>query len=298
MPPFQPAFLPPGATDAHVHVFNPSRFGYCAERSYTPGEATWQALRKHQAEFGIDRTLLVQPSVYGTDNACLLDAIARLGQDRCRGVAVVDLERATRADLQALHAAGVRGIRLNLEVRHETDAGRVRSRLDRAAAVVELPGWSVQLHCAAALLQTVAQSLEAFRVPLVLDHFAGLRAGDADAAGVPLCTLLGLLDSGRVYVKLSAFYRASQDAPQHADLAPLARTLIQARPDRLLWGSDWPHTGGGRDRDPGRIEPFRDVDLTASLAALQSWAPDAAVLRRILTDNPAELYGFAAGTAA
>jgi predicted TIM-barrel fold metal-dependent hydrolase len=289
------AGLPPGATDAHVHVFDPARFGYWPARSYTPGPAKVEALHARHAELGIERVVLVQPSVYGTDNACLLDAIAQLGQDRCRGIAVVDLERVTRDDLLALHAAGVRGIRLNLEVRHESDPSRALAELQRAAAVVDLPGWCVQVHCAASLLPTVAEALPHLRVPLVLDHFAGLRATHTDTAQPPLRTLLLLLATGLVFLKLSAFYRASSDAPHHADLAALARALIQARPQRLLWGSDWPHTGGGRDRDPARIEPFREVDLAASLAALKSWACDAQVLRRILVDNPADLYGFNAG---
>lgn len=286
------AGLPRGATDAHVHVFDPSRFGYATGRSYTPGEATVQALREHHAGLGIDQVVLVQASVYGSDNRCLLDAISQLGQERCRGIAVVDLEQVTRARLLALHAAGVRGIRLNLEVDHEADGQRTHARLERAAAVVDLPGWCVQVHCSAVLLPTVQQALGAFRVPLVLDHFAGLQASRLPAGGPHLHTLLALLASGRVYTKLSAFYRASNDAPQHAELAPLVHTLIQARPDRLLWGSDWPHTGGGRDRDPGRIEAFRAVDLAASLAALKGWANDSAVLQQILVSNPAELYGF------
>ncbi|WP_119157187.1 amidohydrolase family protein [Caldimonas tepidiphila] len=284
--------LPPGATDAHVHVFEPARFRYSGGRSYTPGEASVAALRECHARLGVERVVLVQPSVYGTDNACMLNAIAKLGQERCRGIAVVDLERLTRYDLLVLHAAGVRGIRLNLEVRHETDPSRVLAELQRAAALVDLPGWCVQLHCAASLLSTVAQTLEQFRVPVVLDHFGGLRAEQTDAAAAPLQTLLDLLATGCIWLKLSAFYRVSADEPHHADLALLVRTLAQARPDRLLWGSDWPHTGGGRDRNPARIEPFRSVDLSASLAALQSWV-DAAVLNRILVSNPAELYGFA-----
>jgi predicted TIM-barrel fold metal-dependent hydrolase len=293
------AALPRGATDVHVHVFDPTRFAYAQDRSYTPGEAGVTALRECHVRLDIARAVLVQPSVYGTDNACMLDAIAQLGQERCRGIAVVDFERVTRAELLALHAAGVRGLRLNLEVRHEADPSRVLAELQRAAARVDLPGWCVQIHCAAALLPTVALALDAFRVPLVLDHFGGLRAAQAHTAEPPLRTLLELLATGRVYVKLSAFYRASNDAPHHAGLAPLAQALIQARPGRLLWGSDWPHTGGGgRDRDPARIEPFRNVDLPASLAALQSWVPDAAVLHRILVSNPAELYGFAANACA
>jgi predicted TIM-barrel fold metal-dependent hydrolase len=292
--PLKPGSLPPGTVDTHVHVFDPLRFPYVPERGYTPGPAPLEALQARHASLQIDRAVLVQPSVYGTDNACMLDAIARAGQARCRGIAVVDPARVMRAQLQALDAAGVRGIRLNLEVRHETDPGRTRAQLEAAAAAVDLPGWCVQLHCAAALLPVLQKGLYAFRVPVVLDHFAGLRAPDARGSGA-LHTLRELLDTGAVYLKLSAFYRASDDAPGYADLAPLARALIEARADRLLWGSDWPHTGGGAPpRDPGRIEPFRDVDLAASLAALRDWTgDDAALLQRLLVHNPARLYGFA-----
>ncbi|WP_119157193.1 amidohydrolase family protein [Caldimonas tepidiphila] len=284
---------PPGATDVHVHVFDPARFGYCAGRSYTPGNATVEALLERHAGLGIERAVLVQPSVYGTDNGCMLDALARLGPERSRGIAVVDLARTSRAELVALHAAGVRGIRLNLEVRHEADPARARKQLEQAAALVDLPGWCVQVYCAASLLDSVAAGIDRLRVPLVLDHFAGLNAQDAGTASGTLRTLLALLATGRVYVKLSAFYRASAQGPHHADLGALVGPLLGTRPDRLLWGSDWPHTSGGRDRDPERIEPFRPVDLAASLDALASWAAAPRALRRILVDNPAELYGFA-----
>lgn len=295
--------------DTHVHVFDPARFPYSAARSYTPPAATVGALRAHLATLaqpGKAGVVLVQPSVYGHDNACLLDAIAHLRTDCAhlrtdcaRGIAVVDLTRSTPEQLLALDAGGVRGVRLNLEVRHETDASRTRLELARAGELVELPGWCVQVHCAAALLPVLAQSLDNFHVPLVLDHFAGLKAANAHSQTDALNCLLDLLDSGRVYIKLSAFYRASGDAPNHADLAPLARRLMAARPDRLLWGSDWPHTGGGHasaTRDPSRIEPFREVDLSASLAALKGWAPDAASLQQVLVDNAAQLYGFASAT--
>lgn len=288
--------------DTHVHVFDPARFPYGAARSYTPPAATVDALRAHLstlAQLGKAGVVLVQPSVYGHDNACLLEAITQLGIDCARGIAVVDLARSTPEQLLALDAGGVRGIRLNLAVRHETDANRARLELASAAALVKLPGWCVQVHCAAELLPVVARSLDAFHVPLVLDHFAGLKALNADGQAGALSCLLDLLDSGRVYVKLSAFYRASSDVPHHADLAPLAHRLMAARPDRLLWGSDWPHTGGGNAsaaRDPSRIEPFREVDLAASLAALRRWAPDTASLKQVLVVNAARLYGFASAT--
>lgn len=293
--------LPAGATDAHVHVFDPGRYAFVAERRYTPGEALVDALLGRHGAVGVQRAVLVQPSVYGDDNTCLLAALARLGLARSRGVAVVDLACVGRDRLLALHSAGVRGIRLNLEVQHETDPRRLQDLLARAGETIDLPGWSVQLHCGAALLPTVAATLPGLRVPLVLDHFAGLRAADGQTGGERLDALLALLGTGQVYVKLSAFYRASTDAPHHADLAPLARVLMRCRPDRLLWGSDWPHTGGGgsRERDPSRTEPFREVDLAASLAALQSWAAhDSALLHAILVRNPALLYGFDAADCA
>lgn len=280
-------------TDTHVHVFDPVRFPYCDERTYTPGPATVDALSGQHASLGVRRVVVVQPSVYGANNACLLDALARLGQDQARGIAVAEAGRVSRSELQQLHRGGVRGLRLNLEVRHEVHPDRIVSQLRQAASTVDLEGWCVQVHCARTVLPVIEEVLHAFRVPVVLDHFGGLLAGDALQGSGPLQPLLRLLGSGRVYVKLSAFYRASREAPHYADLAPLARALIAARPDRLLWGSDWPHTGGGTGaRDAAQIEPFRSVDLGASLAALESWCEGSGALNRILIDNPAELYGF------
>lgn len=289
-----------GAVDAHVHVFDPARFPYDEGRLYTPASATVDALLAAHRALGIERAVLVQPSVYGTDNRSLLDAIATAGPARCRGIAVVDPAQVTPEALEPLHLGGVRGIRLNLEVRHEADEGRTRAQLLQAAEAVTRPGWCVQVHCAPMLLETLADTLTRFAVPVVLDHFGGLKAADGAAAAGSraLSVLLDLLCSGQVYVKCSAFYRASSQAPDHDDLAVLVRRLLDARPDRLLWGSDWPHTGGGAGgsaRDPNRIEPFRTVDLPASLRALARWCDgDAGRLRQLLVDNPTALYGFVA----
>lgn len=279
-----------GATDTHVHVFDPARFPYAPERAYTPGEASVAQLLNTHAALGIERVVLVQPSVQGCDNRALLAAIAAVGLQRGRGVAVVDLDTVTPEQIAALHTGGVRGLRLNLEVRHEADPARALALLRQAARVACRPDWCVQVHGAASLLPALAQALPDFHGPLVLDHFAGLKAGEDRSAA--MAVLLDLLASGRVHVKCSAFYRASGQAPDHEDLGPLVTRLIEARPDRLLWGSDWPHTGGGRARDPSRIEPFRIVDLPASLRALARWCGDDALLRQILVDNPAALYGF------
>jgi predicted TIM-barrel fold metal-dependent hydrolase len=293
--------MPAGSTDAHVHVFDPLRFRFAPARSYTPGAATLVQLRAHLAGTGLRRVVLVQPSVYGSDNACLLDAMAQLGPEVARGIACVDLDTATPDLLLSLHRAGVRGIRLNFEVRDEHNLESVRRQLAAAARQIDLPGWCVQVHCEASLLSVVEYVLNDFRVPVVLDHFAGVRVANAGGLAGQSQTVLRLLSSGRVYVKLSAFYRASQAAPSHDDLMPLVRPWLQARPDRLLWGSDWPHTGGGAGsgiaRDPARVEPFRDVDVPASLHSLCTWCETAEVFQKVLSSNPAALYGFSPTTA-
>lgn len=283
--------MPPGATDVHVHVFEPVRFPYVQDRTYTPGEATCQALQKQHKALGVDRFVLVQPSVYGTDNRCLLDVIQRVGQHRCRGIAVIDLHHTSPEELQSLHDAGIRGVRLNLAVRHETDVQLAREAFQRAAQAIQLPGWCVQIHCAPTLLGVLDDTLNEFCVPVVLDHFGGLKVQHAGRVDVHLQTLERLLQTGQVYVKLSAFYRASAQPEPHDDLQTLTHRLLASRQDRLLWGSDWPHTGGGQ-RNPEVLEPFRHVDLDQSLDRLQRWCGTPEAFQQILVHNPARLYGF------
>lgn len=283
------ASLPAGTTDSHAHVFDPSRFPFDEARRYTPGAAPVATLIAHLDRLGANRVVVVQPSVYGTDNRCLLDALATLGPARSRGVAVVDVDTVSDRQLAELEATGVCGIRLNLAVDHQTDSAVTAAWLARVAGIVNRPGWHLQLHLAAGVLPIVEQALASIDVPIVLDHFGGFGSGDL---GEPLEHLLTLVETGRVFVKCSAPWRRSGQGPRHDDLAPLVRALAAARPDRLLWGSDWPYTGEGRDRRPDRIEPFREPDLATSLDALARWIGDRDVLDRILVDNPARLYGF------
>ncbi|MEN9544276.1 MAG: hypothetical protein RLZZ598_1109 [Pseudomonadota bacterium] len=285
-----------GATDTHVHVFDPTRHPFASERSYTPPPAPFDALRQHLGEVGAERVVLVQPSVYGSTNACLLDALGQFAPGTARGIAVVDLDSTPRERLVELDRAGVRGIRLNFEVRHNQDFSFVAKQLARAAALVDLPGWCVQVHCGAAVLGAILDAIVDFRVPVVLDHFAGLRTREPALVALQSQVVERLLDTGRVYVKLSAFYRASDLAPAYQDLQPLAQRWIAAHPARLLWGSDWPHTGGGAggtvSRDPAHIEPFRPIDTSACLRSLKAWCASDEVFKRVLVDNPSELYGF------
>jgi len=278
------------ACDCHVHVFDPDRFPYAANRAYTPGKARVQALTALHKGMGFSRVVVVQPSIYGTDNACLLDAIAQLGLDRARGIAVVDLAMVTDEELAHLHAGGVRGIRLNLHVSGE---GLVAAREQVLAAqrVAHMPGWHVQVHASMAVHVAMLDHYKSLGLPVVLDHFAGGAVADAHGDAL-LQPLWQAMRTQPVYVKLSAAYRM----PQGCEASALTQAFYQAAPERVLWGSDWPHTGGAGPRAGAAaadaIEPFREIDNARVLQDLLDCLPDPAARHRLLVDNPAALYGF------
>ena len=283
-----------GATDCHCHIFDPGRFPLAADRSYTPGAATVPELAALHASLGITRTVLVQPSVYGTDNRCLVDALGRLGPAKARGIAVIDPESATDTHLSALREAGIVGVRVNLEVKGENRAAASVAAVAQTMRRVASSGFVVQVYVDLQLVEALSGLIASSPVPVVLDHFGGVQARlGPDQPG--LATLLRLVGDGKAYVKLSAPYRASRDAPEYADLAPVARALIRANPERMVWASDWPHTGGGAARaagKPGDVEPFRSVDDAHDLALIRVWAGDEATARAILVDNAARLFRF------
>ena len=287
------AALPPRSCDCHVHVFDPARFPYAPRRTYTPGPATVADLLAFERTLGMERVVLVQPSGYGTDNRCLLDGLRQLGLHRARGVAVVDPLGITPAQVNALHAAGVRSLRLNLEVQGEHRPDKALAALRQALEVVADVRWSIQLHASLAVIEGLARHIREAGTPIVLDHFAGLKV-EKGIAQPGFATLLSLLrDGAPLYVKLSAPYRASRH-PQYADLAPFVHALVEAAPHRLVWASDWPHTGSSASRsgDLSRIEPFRAIDAGHVLDLLWQWIPDARVREHVMADNPARLYGF------
>ncbi|MFC3336951.1 amidohydrolase family protein [Paracandidimonas soli] len=290
--PTSPFSIPPDACDCHVHVFLPEQFPYATSRSYTPPAATIGELLELRRRLGTGRTVLVQPSCYGTDNAAMLSALAALGTGAARGIAVIDPASITDEALRHLHDSGVRGLRLNLRVQPEDAGGLDRIvRLCRQSSDRIRPlGWHLQLHLDAALLARLASMLEALNVPLVLDHFGG------GASAVDLVS--DLLLAGNTWVKLSAPYRVSTQ-PEYADLARATQRYLSLASEKLLWASDWPHTGGNgvRNADSQAIEPFRREDALQALARLARWAGDSARLHAILVDNPAQLYGFQPSTA-
>ena len=277
MPPF---VLPTGSCDCHVHVLAPDRFPYARGRAYTPPAAPADVLRRFHETLGISRTVVVQPSCYADDNRALCDALNELGPEAARGVAVVDMEHVQDSELLRLGRLGVRGVRLNFHVAGAQDAPRAcKLAGDRLQAL----GWHLQVHADARVLEMLAPVLEKLPVPVVLDHFGG---GAAAAA-----TLSRLMQAPHIWVKLSAPYRVST---RFDELVPLVQQLVQAADDRLLWASDWPHTGGsgGQSRRPEQIEPFREVDVLEGLVALHSAIGSDQRFRALMVDNPSRLYGF------
>jgi 2-pyrone-4,6-dicarboxylate lactonase len=289
--------MPPGACDCHVHTFAPELFPFSPKRSYTPGAASVDDLVAFQSLVGMQRCVLVQPSSYGADNACLLDSLMRLG-NRARGVAVIDAELTSNAELDALSAAGVRSVRVNLEAQGDRDPRSAERALESVSRRVGPRNWSIQIYASLTVIAELKELVLRLPVPLVLDHFGDVRGeGGVDQPG--FSTLVEMLKSGRVYVKLSAPYRSSKRPPDYQDLAPIARALIAAAPESMIWASDWPHTGGGatgsndrQGRTLAEIEPFRKVDVPHVLSRLADWSPDHETWRRILVENPARLYSF------
>jgi predicted TIM-barrel fold metal-dependent hydrolase len=244
------------------------------------------------ATLGLERVVLVQPSVYGTDNRCLLDGLRALGE-RARGVVVVG-DEAGAEELRRLHAAGVRGVRLNAVSAGAPRVDRLAGQIRNLSRRIGPLGWHVQLYLPSKLLATLEPVLARLEVPAVVDHMADLpvaATGDREAQG----SLLRLLASGRVWVKLSAPYRVPGAEDDPAALRALVRTMIEARPDRLLWGSDWPHTPPhpGAAKGPAPRQRFRPLDTGRLLDNLADWAPDDAARQLILAENPKRLYDFA-----
>jgi len=279
--------VPKRACDCHVHVFDPGRFPFAASRTYTPESATAaQLLAMHRA-LHISRVVIVQPSVYGTDNSCLLDAMKQYGS-QARGIAVLPTEISS-ATLDNMERAGVRGVRINLGTAANTNLDDARRRLKSAMEQIQGRKWHVQIYAALPVIAGLSDLIPASPIPVVLDHFGGAKA----ALGLQqpgFDKLLELVRSGKGYVKISGAYRASDKPPDYPDLVPLARGLIEANPHRILWGSDWPHPDTGAGRKPSDLSPLLRVDDAHLLNLLATWAPDAALRKTILVDNPATLY--------
>jgi predicted TIM-barrel fold metal-dependent hydrolase len=285
--------VPPGACDCHTHVFlPPAQFPFFGARKYTPPPATVEQLSELMSRLRVERVVVVQPSVYGTDNSATLHAIRVLGQQRARGVAVIDGDTSD-AELDRLAQSGVRGVRVNLELSGVMDPARSKNILHDTARRIAGRGWHIQIYSHLSLIVALSDTIATLGMPVVLDHFAGAHAA-AGVAQPGFDALLDLLATGHVYVKLSAAYRCSARPPHYADVQPIAQALIAANADRMVWGSDWPHPDPlvGKGRSASDVNAALPVDDIAVFELLRLWAPDADVRRKILVDNPARLYGF------
>jgi predicted TIM-barrel fold metal-dependent hydrolase len=270
--------LPDGACDSHMHIFD-ARFAPSPHWPRKPPQAEVAAYRLLQQRLGTTRTVVVTPSTYGTDNACTLDALAQLG-DAARGVAVVDAQVAD-AELDRLHARRVRGLRVNF-VSPQSWGTTTPAMLTTLASKIARLGWHLQLFAQPEQVVAMQALLAGLPVPLVIDHMGRIDPAEGPASPA-FAVLRRLLDAGNTWVKLSGVYmRSREGGPAYRDAHALGRALVHAAPERLVWGSDWPHT----TEAPGSVN---DVDL---LDVLGDWCGSQAERDRILVDNPARLYGF------
>jgi 2-pyrone-4,6-dicarboxylate lactonase len=278
--------FPPGACDSHAHICGPAvTFPYADERIYTPPDSTFEDYLALLAALRVERAVLIQPSVYGTDNRVLLDALARVTSG-LRGIAVVgdDLDGTS---VKQLHDAGIRGIRLNV-VDQNGPRNVIPQALVRELAKLIAPfGWHIEFLINIDEAPGFTAAIDGLPVDVVVGHLGYPKSGATGWLQSPsLDDFLKLFARGRCWVKLTGPYRitASSDMP-YSDVAPLAQRLAEANPNRLLWGTDWPHVMMKKPMP-------NDGDLSDLIA---SWLPDANLRRQVLVDNPAELYGFSKG---
>lgn len=279
-------FPPPKSCDTHFHVFGPpEQFSFVSTHEYTPPAAPLEHYRKMIKVIGIERAVVVQPSVHGLDNSATLDAIKN-SHGKFRGVGRID-DKTPKSDLQKLHDGGIRGVRFNLLDRPR---GNVKlDVLDRCVENVTELGWSIDLHIDTKSLIEQENRIRAMPVLVVIDHIA--RVKPAEGLNQPAFQLLlDLMKLKHVWVKVSGADKICNTQVHDyfglpfVDVIPFAQAVITAAPNRVIWGTDWPHSNNFA---PGHTP--NDGDLVDLLAA---FAPDEQIRKQILVDNPATLYGF------
>ena len=274
----QPAFaMPLLACDSHVHVFGPlDRYPRVANPHYTLPDGGPGLLDRMTRAMRLERFAIVQPSFYGTDNRCMLDALGTFG-DRARGVAMVD-DDVTDDTLAAMHGRGVRALRLDLFKRVDWTTTDIAAYILRSVERVRPLGWHLQFYTPGKVVRDLIPMLGDVACDYVIDHMGymlesdGLTRADFDR-------LIAAVAQGKGWMKLSGPYRLAKDR-NYARLQPLARAIVDAVPDRTVWGSDWPHIPDGA------------MDTGGLLNLLGEWVPDEAARNRVLADNPARLYGI------
>jgi D-galactarolactone isomerase len=268
---------PANAADCHMHIYDPARFPMPPNPRVAPMNAAVEQYRLLQRRNGTTRVVIVTPRNYGTENNCTLDAIARLGN--ARGVAVLHPE-VTEAELRRLNDGGIRGTRFSLG--DPTSAATTIDMVEPLSKRIAGLGWHVQFNVDGAMVVEMEALLNRLPSPMVFDHLGHppLPAGTDHPSHA---IIRKLIDKGRTYVKLSGAYSNTKVGPPYPEATKIAQAFVKAAPERMVWGSDWPHPTEANDKKPNDAALF---DL------LLEWAPDDVTRRRILVDNPENLYGF------
>lgn len=280
--PRHPGFdMPAGSIDTHVHVFD-SRYPLSPARGYTPPDSTLDDLKHLHKTLGVDRVVFTQPSVYGIDNSAILDGMTTLNREtpnRARAVVALDLS-VTDEQLAAWDAHGVRGVRLNTD-----NKGGMPMELDQVPDLcvrIAPFGWHIEFLFPGSHIVDLMSVFENVTVPMSIGHFA-YQPASAGTTTAEFRALLELMRRGNTWMKISGANRVSEtDLPPYDDVEPMAHALIEAAPDHIMWGTDWPHP------NKYQVNP-NDGDLAAALAA---WVPDEAMRKKILVDTPEVFYGF------
>jgi 2-pyrone-4,6-dicarboxylate lactonase len=274
----RPTFrVPSGACDAHMHVFGPLEFYPHVERPhYTLPDGTLTQYMSVMPILGLQRFVIVQPSFYGTDNSCLLDALATAGK-QARGVVMIE-EAITDAELDRFHALGVRGVRLDLFKHSVLPSEEIKAYIHATAQRIARLGWHLQFYTPGWLVRDLVDFFGTLTMPFVIDHMGYMLEEDG-LTEKDFARLLELMRQGQCWIKLSGPYRIAKKRGYEA-VAHVAEAIVKAAPQRAIWGSDWPHIPES-GRDTGEL-----------LNLLQRWAPDPRVRDQILVDNPARLFGY------
>ena len=284
--------VPDGACDCHTHIHgDPEKFPFFSGRIYTPEMALPEEMAALHEALHMQRVVIVTPSVYRTDNSATLHGMKARGAD-ARGVAVID-DKTSESELDAMGRAGVCGIRLNLATGGTTDPAVGRPRFQAAIERVKSRNWHVQVYTNLMMVSAIKDLVAAAPVPVVFDHFGGARA-ELGPHQPGFSELVELVRSGKAYVKISGAYRVSKLAPDYADVVRLAKALISANPERIIWGTDWPHPNSATPpgRNPSDVNPLFQIDDGRLLNQLPVWAPVPSIRETILVQNPTRLYAF------
>ena len=278
--------VPKGATDCARHVVgDENRYKYIPTSNYRLEPAQIEDMRALDQVLHMDRVVLIGLYGYGTNNSCLLEGLKKLG-GRGRGAAIID-ETTPDNEIAMMDRAGCVGIRFNIA----EGVDGARKSLQWAGKRLKPYGWYIGAGGLLDRLDALQDDIAGSPVPIVFDHFLGATAKlGINQPGFQ--TLLKLLKAGNVYIKLSATHRISREGPDYPDVAPIAQACIKANPQRVLWGTDWPHVGGARGYSNKEVQPYLAIDDGRVLNQLPVWAPDPAVRKMILVDNPAKLCRF------